>query len=69
MRKVLKVAIGSLGVLALTSTVATAQTPPPDAGPGQTPTSTHAKPHKGSKKSGHKKATTKKKKAKKTPQQ
>jgi len=64
----LKVAIGSLGVLVLSSTAAMAQTPPPDAGPGQTPTSTHAKPHKGNKKSGHKKATTKKKKAKKPAQ-
>jgi hypothetical protein len=68
MPKILKIAGVSLGVLVLGGTVAMAQTPPPNSGSGQTPTSTQAKPHKGSKKSGHKKATSKKKKAKKPAQ-
>jgi hypothetical protein len=69
MTKALKTAAVSLGVLVLTGSIAMAQTPPaPDAGPGQTPTSQHSKPHKGTKKAGKKKAG-KKKSPKKTPQQ
>ena len=68
MPKVLKFAAVPLGVLVLSGTVAMAQTTPaPDAGPGQTPTSSHSKPRKGNKKPGHKKAG-KKKKAKKPAQ-
>ena len=69
MPNVLKVAMGSLAAVVLSSAVALAQTPPPNSGAGQTPTSSgQSKPHKRSaKKAGHKKAA-KKKTAKKAPQ-
>jgi hypothetical protein len=70
MQKVLRVVVTLFAAFVLTGTIALAQTtPPPSAGTGQTPTSTHSKPRKGgSKKSGHKKGG-KKKGAKKTPPQ
>jgi hypothetical protein len=69
MARVLKLVMASLGAVVLGSAVALAQTPPPNAGAGQTPTSSsHSKPHKRSaKKSGHKKSG-KKKTAKKPAQ-
>ena len=57
MRKVLRIAVVSLSALVLSSAIAFAQAPAPDAGP----TSGHSTPHKGGKKkSGHKKGGKKK---------
>jgi len=57
MRRVLRIAVGSLGALVLSSAIAVAQAPAPDAGP----TPGHSTPQKGgTKKSGHKKGSKKK---------